>query len=92
MSKKELLATHTSLELREWMAYEMHAGPLNSRWRDDIHANSNFLLQCIAFLIGAQLAGGSKDKKNKVPEPQYPTRPWALDEPEDGEEGENSEG
>ena len=83
MSVQELLATHSSKQLREWMAYEVKAGPLSPRWRDDILAEIHYLLQWNTHLLGAKVP--TKDKKNPAPPPKFPARPWAPD-PFEGEE------
>lgn len=89
MSVRELLATHSSLELREWMAYEVKAGPLSPRWRDDMLAEIHFLLQWNTHLLGAKTP--TKDKKNPAPPPEFPYRPWAPS-PMDDEEAEEDDG
>lgn len=78
MSVNELLATHSSKQLQEWMAYEMKAGPLDNRWRDDILAEIHYLIQWNTHLVGAKIP--TKDKKNPTPVPSFPWRPWAPEE------------
>lgn len=84
---RQLLAENSSYELREWMAYERHAGPLDNKWRDNMLAELHYLTQWSNFLLGAQCTG--KDKKNPVPEPKIPYRPWVPEE--DTDEDEESE-
>lgn len=89
-SVKELLATHTSLELRQWMAYEAKSGPLSPQWDRRIMADVHYLLQWNNYLLGAQLT--PEGKKNKVPEPVPPqglgddAPLWMRYEEEDDEE------
>ena len=87
MTVDEVLAKHTSLQLREWMAYEVKAGPLGQRWDRDMIAELHYLMQWNLHLLGAKTP--TKDNKNPAPEPHFPDRPWAPnpheDEPEDAE-------
>lgn len=83
MTVPELLASHTSRQLREWMAYEIKAGPLGSRWDRDLMAELHFLVQWNLHLLGAKTP--TKNKKNPAPEPRFPDRPWAPN-PQDEEE------
>lgn len=92
-SVKELLATHTSLELREWMAYELKAGPIGQQWDRRMVADLQYLMQWNNFLLGAWLT--PEGKKNKVPEPTYPGGEgeneilWLkYEEPDEGDEDE----
>lgn len=74
----------TSYELTEWMAYEQVAGTVDGRWQDDLLAGHQYLTQWSNFLLGAQVT--EKGKKNPVPEPIWPARPWAPEPPEEDEE------
>jgi hypothetical protein len=91
-----LLATHTALELREWMAYEAKSGPLGQQWDRRMTADLHYLMQWNNYLLGAQLT--PEGKKNKVPEPAFPGGEgddqllWMrYEEPEDEDEDDYEE-
>ena len=78
---KELLATHTSLELREYMAYEEFSGPLGDVWTREQVTELNYLMQWNNYLLGCWVT--KEGEKNPVPEPHYHT--WRTDEDEDND-------
>lgn len=78
---KELLATHTSRELREYMAYEQHAGPLGDGWTRDRVQEMHYLLQWNNYLLGAWVT--KEGEKNPVPEPVHVQ--WQTEDEEDDE-------
>ena len=84
MPVKELLSTHSSRELREYMAYEMHAGPIGDSFTRERVAEMHYLLQWNNYLLGAWVT--KEGEKNPVPEPEMVS--WKDDEPEDDEEEE----
>ena len=81
---KELLATHTSLELREYMAYEQHAGPLGDGYTRDLVQDMHYLAQWNNYLLGAWVT--KEGEKNPVPEPIL--RRWQDDEEDEEDEEE----
>lgn len=84
MPVKELLATHTSRELREYMAYEIHAGPLGDTFTRDRVQEMHYLLQWNNYLLGAWVT--KEGEKNPVPEPVNVR--WQEEDEEDDEEEE----
>lgn len=84
MTVAELLARTSSRELSEWAAYERHAGPLGSSWRDEALAAIHEELQKLQYLIGA--VNTEKNKENPVPEPKRYPRPNDWQDPDDTEE------
>ena len=81
---KELLATHTSLEIREYMAYEQFAGPIGPEYQRDMVQELHYLAQWNNYLLGAWVT--KEGEKNPVPEPI--SRDWREEEDEDEDEEE----
>lgn len=72
-----LLATHSSHELSEWMAFERVNGPIGVKWDREVAAQKHEMMQFANHLLGAQL---SDDKHpNQVPKAQAVPRPWDPD-------------
>ena len=68
MPVREVLATHTSLELAEWNAYERAYGPIDDDWRDENSAQIHELLQSLLYAFGGE----------GTPEPRHKTRPSEM--------------
>lgn len=81
---KELLATHTSLEIREYMAYEQFAGPIGNDYLRDKIGDLHYMAQWTNYLLGAWAT--KEGDKNPMPEPKY--LGWEPEKPEDDEEEE----
>lgn len=85
MSVKEFLASHTSLQIREYMAYEKHAGPIGNAWQRDTLDQMHYVLQWNNYLLGAWVT--KEGEKNPVPQPVFRTwKPEEEDEDEPEEE------
>lgn len=84
MPVKELLATHSSLELRKYMAYERHAGPIGDGWQRDRLDQIHYLLQWNNYLLGAWVT--QKGEENPVPQPVWVG--WKEQPEEDEDESE----
>lgn len=73
-----LLATHSSHELSEWMAFEQVYGPIGMKWDREVQAQLHELAQFQNYLLGAQLSDEKTPNPAPKPEPLY--RPWDMDE------------
>lgn len=69
-----LLATHSSYELTEWMAFEQVNGPIGAKWDREVLAQLHELTQFGNHLLGAQMSDNKHP--NQVPKPETIPRPW----------------
>lgn len=75
MPVREVLATHSSWELSEWMAYEKAYGPIDDDWRDNTLGEVHELLQGLVHLTAAT---NSKDGKSPETVPKRHVRPYEI--------------
>lgn len=75
MPVREVLATHTALELGEWNAYERAFGPIDGDWRDENAAQINELLQAILHIT---VQANSKDGTSPQTTPKHKARPHEM--------------
>lgn len=81
MTVPQLLATHTSQELAEWLAYDRVYG-VGDRWMVDTLANIHEVIQFTNHLIGAAFLT-EEDEENPIPAPARYPRPGEWREVEE---------
>jgi hypothetical protein len=73
-----LLATHSSRELSEWIAFEQVYGPIGMKWDREVAAQMHELTQATNHLLGGLMA--DEKHPNQVPQPESLPRPWDEDD------------
>lgn len=65
----------SAAELAEWKAYERHAGPLGTAWRDELLGQMHEQIQQLNFLFSQANFTDKNHKKGPVPKPERYPRP-----------------